>query len=517
MKVKGQFVDLKNRKIFPAEISFSKKIKFVHEIDSAPEIFIMPGFIDAHIHIGSSMCTPGAFAEAAVPRGTTAVVSDPHEMAKVLGVSGVEYMREDAKKVPLRFCFGCPSCVPATNVETSGGIVDSDQVAELLKRPDVGFLSEMMNFPGVLAKDEEVMRKIKYAKESHKPVDGHAPGLSGEALRKYVESGITTDHECSSVEEAEEKASCGMNILIREGSAARNLDSLKSLYNKCPEKIMLCSDDLHPDDLINGHINVIVARLLNDGFDLFDVLRSCTINPSKHYKLGSGCLEPGDLADLILVDDLKTMNVVETYIGGKKVYDKGQVLFSYEKAKPINNFNCSNISVDQLKVVASSDKMCVIQSFDGQLDTKEIEVKVNPGEEVSPNVKEDILKIVLKERYTDKPPVTAFIKGFGLKKGAFAESITHDSHNIIAVGTNDEDIVSAINEVIRLKGGMSVADAGEVESLALPVAGIMSNESVQTTSQAYKRLSSMIKEYGSEHKSPFMTLSFMALLTATEA
>ena len=516
MKTKGQFGDLVGRRIYPAVVSFSNKIINVREVNSAPDVFIMPGLIDAHIHIESSMCTPGAFAVAAVPRGTTAVVSDPHEIANVLGVPGVEYMIEESKKVPLRFCFGCPSCVPATNFETSGGVVNSEQVGELLKKPEIKFLSEMMNFPGVLSKDEEVMRKIRYANEAHKPIDGHAPDLSGDSLRKYIECGISTDHECSSLEEAEEKSSYGMKILIREGSAARNLDTLKDLYNKFPDKLMLCTDDLHPETLMKGHINVLVTRLLNEGFDIFDVLRSCTIIPSQHYNIGSGCLEPGSLADFILVDDLKTMNVVETYIGGEKVYDRGQVLFSCEKAEPINNFNCSTISIEQLKVKASSNKMHVIKTFDGQLYTKDLEVEVEPGTEISSNVKEDILKIVLKDRYTDKPPVVAFINGFGIKKGAFAESITHDSHNIIAVGTNDEDIVSAINEVVKLKGGLAVAKEGRVETLPLPVAGIMSNESVQTISEAYQKLSALIQDFGSDYKSPFMTLAFMALLVIPE-
>lgn len=516
MKIKGKFVDLINDRIFPAEISFSKKIISVKQIKDSPDLYIMPGFIDSHIHVESSMCTPGAFAVAAVPRGTTAVVTDPHEIANVLGVAGVEYMIEDSKKVPLRFCFGCPSCVPSTRFETSGGVLDSNLVHDLLKKPEISYLSEMMNFPGVLAKDEEVMRKIKYARELNKPIDGHAPGLSGDGLKEYVSCGISTDHECSTLDEAEEKISLGMKILIREGSAARNMEALKPLYKKYPDKIMLCSDDLHPEMLMNGHINVLVASLLNDGFNFFDVIRSCTKNPAEHYNIGTGSLEPGSVADFILVDDLKTMNVVETYIGGEKVYDRGQVLFSYDSAKKINNFNCSKISVEQIRVCATSNKMRVIEAFDGELFTKENIIDVVSGSDVKPNLNDDILKIVVKDRYADLPPAVAFIKGFGLKVGAFAESVTHDSHNVIAIGTNDDDIVSAINKVVELNGGMAVSVDGKTESLALPVAGIMTDEPVVSVGNKYQYLSDLVKSLGSQLKAPFMTMAFMALLVIPE-
>jgi adenine deaminase len=517
MKVTGQLIDIHKRQIYPAEITvIDGRINRIDKVTSAPDRYILPGLTDAHIHIESSMVTPGSFAMTAVSRGTTAVVSDPHEIANVLGIAGIKYMITDAARVPLKFFFGAPSCVPATPFESSGATINSDDIKQLLELPEIKYLAEMMNFPGVIYNDADVMKKIEIARKLHKPVDGHAPGLTGDQLKKYVSAGITTDHECTTLQEAREKIALGMKILIREGSAAKNLDSLKELFKTDPENIMLCSDDLHPEMLIKQHINKLVARLVSEGYDLFDVIRSCTLNPALHYNLGTGLLQPGQPADFILVDDFKSMNVLETWIDGDKVFENDKVLFDYKKAGTINNFSCTAIKKETIEISADTGKLRVIEAFDGDLITKEVIVRVDRGKLIETDLKSDILKIVVKDRYKDLPPAVGFIKGFGLKSGAFASSVAHDSHNIISAGTNDTDIVTAINEVIRMKGGLAVANGNKINSLPLPVAGIMSDEPVHIVASAYEKLSDLVKSYGSQMSAPFMTLSFMALLVIPE-
>lgn len=517
MIISGQLIDIHKRQIYPAEITIKNRlISRIVRIASAPHLYILPGLTDAHIHIESSMVTPGSFAMAAVSRGTTAVVSDPHEIANVLGIPGIKYMLNDSARVPLKFFFGAPSCVPATSFETSGATINSDDIRQILVLPEIKYLAEMMNFPGVIYNDNEVWKKIEIAHGLHKPIDGHAPGLKGDQLKKYVSAGITTDHECTTLEEAREKIALGMKILIREGSAAKNLGDLKDLFRTDPEKIMLCSDDLHPEMLAKRHIDKLVAKLITEGFDLFDVIRSCTINPALHYGLSTGLLQPGQPADFIIVDDFRKMNVLETWINGGKVYEKSRVLFNYEKDDPVNNFNCTEIKADNIKISARVGKLRVIEAFDGDLITKEIIVKVNEGEIFEADLRSDILKIVVKDRYRDMPPAVGFIRGFGLKSGAFASSVAHDSHNIICTGTNDSDIVSAINEVVRMKGGLAVANGNKINSLPLPVAGIMSDEPVTKIASAHEKLSDLVKSYGSQMSAPFMTLSFMALLVIPE-
>ena len=427
MKVYGHLVDIHNRDIYPAVISILKgTIDKIEKTDKAPVVFIMPGLIDAHIHIESSMVTPGAFAMAAVRHGTTGVISDPHEIANVLGVQGVKFMMSDSKKVPLNFWFGAPSCVPATRFENSGAIINHDEIRTLLEIPEIKYLAEMMNFPGVIYNDEEVHKKLEIAKSLGKPIDGHAPGLSGQMLEKYISAGISTDHECSTLEEANEKISLGMKILIREGSAARNLNSLKELFNSNPEMIMLCSDDLHPEMLREKHINKLIAGLISDGYDKFDVIRSATINPVEHYKLESGLLRQGEKADFILVDGLRTMNVIETWIDGKKVFGDGKPNFKYTPGLAVNNFRCLPIKESDIRVVNSFGKIRVIEAFEGELLTKEIITRSGKEKFVESDIENDILKIVVKDRYKDSPPVAGFIKGFRLKKGAFASSVAHD-------------------------------------------------------------------------------------------
>jgi len=513
MEIKGKLVDILTREIYPAVIEISDgKIQKITRTDHLEDCYILPGLIDSHIHIESSMLNPGSFARAAVSRGTTAVVSDPHEIANVLGVQGIDYMTDDALRVPLRFYFGVPSCVPATSFESSGAVIDAESVRELLKRPDVRYLAEMMNFPGVVYGDTEVWKKINYAAEAGKPVDGHAPGLSGDALKKYVSAGISTDHECTTIEEAREKISLGMKILIREGSAARNLDALKELFRTDPEHIMLCSDDLHPEMLVKGHIERLIAILISEGYDIFDVIRSCTLNPSLHYGVAAGLPEAGSPADLILVDDLRSMTVRQTWIDGRKVYDNGEVLFEYTGSEPINNFKSSKIKKDDINIRSEAAKLRIIEAYDGDLTTGESIIPVTKGEEMVPDIGSDILKIVVKDRYRDLSPATAFIRGFGLTGGAFASSVAHDSHNIICIGTNDDDIVDAINMVIERKGGLAVAENKNIDFLPLPIAGIMSDEPAEKIAADYERLSELVRSQGCTMSAPFMTLSFMALL-----
>jgi len=513
MKVYGLLVDIHKRDIYPAAITIQKgKITDISKVDCAPEFYILPGLIDAHIHIESSMVTPGAFALAAVRHGTCSVVSDPHEIANVLGVKGVEFMINDSKKVPMNFYFGAPSCVPATDFESNGAVLNSDEVRKLLERKEINYLSEMMNFPGVIYGDTEVHNKLKIAQKMGKPIDGHAPGLTGDALRKYVQAGISTDHECSKIEEAREKISLGMKILIREGSAAKNLDSLKELLMTDPENVMLCSDDLHPETLQKRHINRLIGKLIYEGYDLFDVIRSATINPSEHYNLNSGLLRIGDKADLILVDNLNDMNVKETWINGINVYSEGEVKFEYEASELINNFNCLQIKEEDIRIRNQKGKIRIIEAEEGELLTKEIHESSGESEFMTSDVKNDILKIVVKDRYKDLPPAVGFIRGFGLKSGAFASSIAHDSHNIVSVGANDSDIVNAINEIVRLKGGLCVCLGKKKESIQLNIGGIMTTRSVASIAAEYDNLNNLTGSLGCTMKAPFMTLSFMALL-----
>jgi adenine deaminase len=513
MKVVGQLVDIHKSDIYPVVIYLRDgSIYKIEKTDSAPDTYILPGLIDAHIHIESSMITPGAFAMAAIRWGTTGVISDPHEIANILGLAGVKYMIDDAAKVPLRFWFGASSCVPATSFETSGASLSHIEIEKLMELDEIKYLAEMMNFPGVIFEDKEVAEKLLIARKMKKPVDGHAPGLTGDMLRKYVAAGISTDHECSSYDEAIEKISFGMKILIREGSAARNLDSLKELFKTNPEQIMLCSDDLHPEMLMKGHINKLIARLITDGYNIFDVIRSATINPVNHYNIEAGLLRQGESADFIIVDDLKKMNVLETWIRGEKVFGEGRIGFSYKPAKAINNFNCLPLNSEYLKVFNVKKNIRVIEAFDGELLTREIIVPSGNNKVVESNTSADILKIVVKNRYSGAHHSTGFIKGFGLKRGAFASSIAHDSHNIISVGTNDKDITNAINQIVHQKGGLAVSTDEDLLSLELNIGGIMTTRSCEDVARDYNELNEKVRSMGCKMKAPFMTLSFMALL-----
>ncbi len=519
--VKGNIVDVVSRRIFPGEIFVENgKIVNILERNEEYENYILPGLIDSHVHIESSMLIPSRFSYFAVKNGVVAVITDPHEIANVLGIKGVDFMIEDSKKVPLKVYFGAPSCVPATSFETSGAVLDSKAVNELLKRKEIYFLSEMMNFPGVVFGDEEVLKKIEAAKKHGKPVDGHAPGLSGEDLKKYVQAGISTDHECFTLEEAEEKIALGMKIQIREGSAAKNFEALYPLIDKYPDKVMLCTDDSHPDDLKKGYINKIVKMAFAKGLDVFNVLRAATLNPVKHYGLDVGLLQEGDFADFIVVDNLENFNVLQTYINGQKIYDGENVLFDFpELTEKPNKFVKNYLMEDDLRIEPKSSKIRVIKAFDGELITETIvaDAKIENNNVVS-DVENDILKIIVLNRYQKAKPAIGFITGIGLKQGAIATTVAHDSHNIIAVGVNDYEILKVVNKLIDLNGGLVVSKGDEnLEYLTLDVAGLMSAENNPlTVAEQYENLNKLAKELGTPLHAPFMTLSFMALLVIPE-
>ena len=460
------------------------------------------------------MLLPSQFARAAVIHGTVATVSDPHEIANVCGVDGVELMLRNSAQSPFKFCFGAPACVPATSFETAGAMLDVQDVDILLQDSRIGYLSEMMNFPGVLNDDESILQKIAAAKRAGKPVDGHAPGLRGKAAAKYIAAGITTDHECVSIDEALDKIQAGCKIAIREGSAARNFESLQQLIDSHPEHCMLCSDDKHPDELLLGHINQLAARAIASGRELMNVLKVACLNPIRHYGLPVGFLQPGDSADFIVVDDLRDFRVRATWIDGQKVSEGDRCLMPEPTTESINQFVATEIKAEQLSVPAESPNIRVIQAIDGQLITKQLicAAPVCDGMVVS-DTESDILKIVVLNRYQTAEPAIAFINGFQLQQGALASSVAHDSHNIVAVGTNDDDLTAAINAVIEHQGGLTVAAGGDVDVLPLPVAGLMSTGTCQEVASIYTALDSRVKQQlGCTLRAPFMTLSFMALL-----
>ncbi len=512
--LKGMLVDVVEKRVFGAEIFVEgKSVVRILPCEKVPDVYLMPGFVDAHVHIESSMLVPQEFARLAVQHGTVATVSDPHEIANVLGVEGIDFMVDNAATVPVKFNFGVPSCVPATSFETSGSVISSGEVDRLLDRGELKYMSEMMNFPGVVNGDRDVWLKIAAAKKHKKPVDGHAPGLKGKELKKYADAGISTDHESTSIKEAVEKIKLGIKLQIREGSAAKNFDALWPVIDMYPDDVMLCTDDCHPDDLVEKHINDVVKRAIANGADLFNVLRAVSYNPIKHYVLNVGMLQQGDPADFIVVKDLTNFDVLDTYINGEKVFSDGKVLFNVHSFKNINNFNISFIDKVDISLISTGVRQKVMLAQDGDLYTPMEEISVfDKGSVIESRTDIDILKIVVVNRYRKAKPVVGLIKNFGLKHGAIAGSVAHDSHNIIAVGVSDEDIYKAINLVIKEKGGM-VAKSGEKEYvLALPVAGLMSDKSGEEVAEMYKKMNSIAKEWGSTLHAPYMTLSFMALL-----
>ena len=519
--ISGNIVNIQSEKIFQGLIHIDRDL--IHSIEIVSENpdpvlpYIIPGFTDSHVHIESSMLVPSEFARLAVVHGTVATVSDPHEIANVCGLDGVRFMIDNGGQVNFKFCFGAPSCVPATAFETSGAAIDAAGVRELLDLNEIPYLSEMMNFPGVINEDPEVVAKIVAAKAAGKPVDGHAPGLRGEALRKYVAAGISTDHECFTEEEAREKLGLGMKILIREGSAAKNFEALIGLLHEFPEQIMFCSDDKHPDSLVKGHIDTLCERAVNKGIPLFNILRAACLNPVVHYGLSNGLLRQGDQADFILVEDLKSFRVTATYIRGICVARDGASLIKTLPVGAINHFKCRAIKAETLSSPASTQlidgRLPVIESINGELITRKLSFEPSlDGDLVVADPDRDILKIVVVNRYQPSPPAVAFIRNFGIKRGALASSVAHDSHNIIAAGTNDDFLAAAINMIIEKQGGVSAVSDQDSKILPLPVAGLMSAENGYEVARAYTEIDAMVKSMGSTLSAPFMTLSFMALL-----
>lgn len=510
------YVDLHQQKIYPAEIKYQDgKILSIKETDKFCTNYILPGFIDAHIHIESSMLIPSEFARLAVRHGTVATVSDPHEIANVCGIAGINFMIKNAKKVPFKFHFGAPSCVPATAFETSGAIINSDDINALLARDDIYFLSEMMNYPGVLFHDDEVMKKIDFSKIHGKPIDGHAPGLRGEKAKQYIDAGISTDHECFTKEEALDKLKCGMKVLIREGSAAKNFDALIDLLPGYENEMMFCCDDKHPDELILYHINYHVKRAIAKGINVFTVLKAACINPVLHYKLPVGLLRENDAADFIVVTNLEEFDIVQTVINGEVVFENGTCFIHSVEEIPINHFNCDEISVADLAVPANKNfsNINVIEALEGQLITQTI--LANPkiiDEQIVSDIEHDILKLVVLNRYNNAVIAKGFIKNFGFLKGAIASTVAHDSHNIICVGVSDHEMQKAINALIKCKGGISVVSHDDEFVMPLPVAGLMSHKPAELIAAEYAKADRKAKELGSKLAAPFMTLSFMALL-----
>ena len=519
-QISGNLVDIFNQRIFPATIHVAGgKIESIDEIAGYLNSYLLPGFIDAHVHVESSMLVPREFARAAVLHGTVATISDPHEIANVLGMEGVRFMLDNAEGVPFKFYFGAPACVPATAFETAGAEISAKHVCDLLDDPRINYLSEVMDFPGVLAGDKSLLDKIQAATEREKPIDGHAPGLRGQEARAYIEAGISTDHECFTKEEALDKLAAGAKILIREGSAARNFDALHTLMDESPNQCMLCSDDKHPDDLQLGHINELVLRAVACGSSLFNVLRAACVNPVVHYGLDVGLLRIGDDADFIEVNNLERFDVLRTYIRGQLVADRGKRCIDSRPYARVNEFNAESYRTEDFvcPIPSGSRKMHVVEAFDGQLITKRriAEARVIHGQAVS-DPSRDILKLTVANRYRRAAPAVAFISGFGLRQGGIASSVAHDSHNIIAVGVDDEDLCAAVNLVANAAGGLAIASKEVQDILPLPIAGLMSDKSCNHVGAAYAGIDQLAKQLGSSLRAPFMTLSFMALLVMPE-
>ncbi len=518
--ISGNIVDVISKTITKGKVLFENgKIIAIEPTDEVENQYIIPGFVDGHIHIESSMMLPSEFARYSVIHGTVACVCDPHEMANVCGVEGIDYMIENGRNSPMKFYFGAPSCVPSTHFETSGAELNAEAVEKLLKRDDIYFLAEMMNFPGVIHKNKQVHAKLSAAQRIGKPIDGHAPELTGDDLIAYAAGGITTDHECMTIAEAEAKIALGITIQIREGSAAKNFDDLLPLIKKYPDKIMFCSDDKHPDDLLkNGHINSLARRAVAGGYDPIDVLRICSLTPIKHYKLDVGLLQKGDDADFLIVNNLSDFEVQSTYIKGEKVSEKGKPTFPrYIPTELINQFNAQKITIEQIRVIPTGSSLKVIHVDDGQLFTHEIQCKpkIDNGNVVS-DIDNDVLKLVVYNRYQPSEPAVGFIKNIGLKHGAMASTVAHDSHNIVAVGTSDTEIVSAINQIIDSRGGILACDGNKACLLSLPVGGLLSDIEGNIIAERYEQVDAMAKDLGSTLRAPFMTVAFMSLLVIPE-
>lgn len=504
----GRLVNVKERSIYNARLIINDRgvIESIVACDEAPEVFILPGFVDSHVHIESSMLIPERFSEAAIKHGTIAVVADPHEVANVAGVEGVKFMIENAKRSKLKVYFGAPSCVPASPIDECFTPFTSKEVACLLELPDVKLLAEMMNFPGVINGEESVSIILNEARRRGVPIDGHAPGLTGDALRKYVQAGITTDHECFTLAEAKEKIELGMKVLIREGSAAKNFDALHPIIGYKPQMAMFCTDDCHPDELIRGHINKHVKKALSLGYNIFDVLQVACVNPVEHYGLNLGLLQIGDPADFIIVDNLNDLNVLSTFINGEEIkYEQNQSISLKEPAYVFpEKYDISKINI----TFTPRKQVKVIEAIDGELITLKSSVVVKSN---GVDLENDILKIAVISRYNGANVAAGLIKGFGIKRGAIAASIAHDSHHIIAIGVDDESLVEVIDFIIQNKGGVAYYDGNEIFGFELPFYGLMANVPASSAAFAYSQINEKVKSAGCTLKAPFMTMAFMSL------
>lgn len=518
--LQANYVAILEKTIFFAEIHWQNGIitaiqKLGEENPDFP--YLIPGFIDAHIHIESSMLPPTEFAKIAVRHGTIATVSDPHEIANVLGINGVLFMLENAKQTPFHFFFGAPSCVPATPFETAGAALSCAEIETLFKETSINYLSEMMNWPGVLSQEPEVIAKLALTQHYGYRIDGHAPGLLGQDAERYAQAGISTDHECYTLAEAENKLALGMKILIREGSAARNFEALHPLISTHPQHVMLCSDDKHPDDLVAGHINQLAARAVAAGHDIFSVLQCACLNPIQHYKLPLGQLRLGDNMDAVLVENLQNFQPLKTWLTGQLVAEQDRSLLPNIQTSTLNQFNARKVSAADFIIPAQGEKIRVIKAFDGELLTKEWQATAKIEDDKSViDIEQDILLLTVINRYQPQPPAVAFINGFGLKSGALASTVAHDSHNIIAVAADIDSLCLAVNQIIDEQGGVAVANAGQCLLLPLPIAGLMSDLPGDEVASRYAELDKQAKQLGSKLRSPFMTLSFMALLVIPE-
>lgn len=526
-RIEGNIVDIYQRKIFPGTVVIDQnRIVSVVENQNIYDRYILPGFIDAHVHIESSMLLPVEFSRLVISKGTVAIVTDPHEIANVLGIPGIDFMIGNSKNASIKIYFTIPSCVPATSFDYCGSKLSSQDTEVLFKTGYFVGLSEMMNIPGVVSEDVEVWKKLNLFREAHVVIDGHAPGLKGPDLKKYIEAGISTDHECSNINEAIEKIISGMKILIREGSAAKNYESLKLLIKDYPDKLMFCTDDSHPDDLLfRGHIDKMVRKAVQEGFDLFDVLKIAILNPIEHYGLNVGTLKVGDPADFIICRDLRDFEILSVYIEGIERYKAAQKLASifpdknsiekitaYSKQK----FVRKKVNITELSKPVQQ-QITAIKVLKNEILTEKVMFPVKISLNFESDISRDILKIVYLNRYTENSiPQIAYITGIGLKKGAFATSISHDSHNIIAVGCRDQELAEAINAVIENKGGLSVTCENEVDILSLPIAGIMTVCPGEEVAEDWKQLIQKLVSMGCSLESPFMTLSFMALIVIPE-
>ena len=545
MKFTAYVLDVLTDSVYPARITvadgiFKEIVPIVTDevLDVDVEGLILPGFIDAHIHIESTMLTPAQFAKVAVRHGTTGVVCDPHEIANVCGIRGIEFMIENASQVPFNFYFTAPSCVPATSFETAGAVLDSSDIEYLLQMDEIVALGEMMNFPGVLNGDEEVIRKLELAREYKKPIDGHAPLLSGRDLDKYIEQYIITDHECSSFQEAIEKKQKGMKIMVRDGSSAKDMEALfdfsdriehwknQESFGIIPNEVLerrihspifdfIVSDDKHPNDLIDGHLDKSIKKAVDLGVDVIKAIEMVTINPAAHYKLDAGAIVTGAKADFIVIDNIDDFNILKTYVCGECVFDGENVLFDVPEIEAHNSMNTGKKTADDFEIHFDGDEaeVNVIECYNGELLTSKTTAKLlTKGGKIQSDIYEDVLKIAVVERYGDNNVANGFIKGFGLNKGAIASSVAHDSHNIVVVGYDAEMMAEAVNMVIENKGGISVVSEDFADALSLPIAGLMTNKDANAVAKKLKILHHMASALGCKLDSPFMTMAFMSLL-----